>query len=569
MKRRFRAESDAGQILAIDPKAISSPVEVPEQTDNATDTAVCVVTILGPLEHHSAWCWDSYDDIEARCRDAFECDDAGAVVLRIDSPGGDASGCFELHKSLQAMRKQYAKPLFAYVGELAASAAYSIASACDEIWLPASGCVGSVGVIGTLMDRTAANKKAGLRVELIVTGSHKGDGHPDKPITDDVMREMQGRVDSLGELFFDLVADARGMSPKDVRGLQARVLMGAEAVSAKLADGVASWDEFLRLVGDAIESSPVQNAKEGKTMLKINQLIAAVNAAATPGALASALASLEKEIVRCGDDGDDALQKAIKKAKKVVKVAKAKKSLEDAKKALKKAKADEAEDEDADEDAEDEDADDADDSEDAEDDAEESDDSEDEEDSEEDEDEEDSTDGGDDKDDKDAKALLQGKTGLYTYARLYRLAKQVTGRKSLAEVFGALAAIQGKIKDADKTAKRVARLETESKRAKVDEMLKVARREGRIVKSEMPDLRSKGMQDPKWLRGYLAVKPAIVHTEDGFLSPENQQGGPSANLTADQRRMAEQFAAQQGRPVADVIAEIQKTSAGKGAAPKF
>lgn len=179
---------------------------------------------------------------------------ARAVVLCIDSPGGEAAGSAYAHRKLRKLRKQYNIPLYAYANETACSAAYALACAADEIWLPDTGTVGSIGVIATLFDRTSQNRKLGLNVELITSGEQKSDGHADRPITDDIRERMQTRVMDLATVFWRIVAKSRGTSAKAVSELEAGVFTGQKAVDVGIADGVAGYDKFIRIVSRSINT---------------------------------------------------------------------------------------------------------------------------------------------------------------------------------------------------------------------------------------------------------------------------------------------------------------------------
>ena len=247
------------------------------EPNERTADGVEIVTIHGPLDHHASWWWDSYDAILARVEGAMTGqfiaeqhkwrnswkDDyqpldptpARAVILRIDSPGGDAAGATYAHRKLRKMRAQYDIPLYAYADEMACSAGYEIACAADEIWLPDTGVVGSIGVIATMFDRTGANEKAGVDVELVTSGEYKADGHADRPLTSDILGRTQQRVDELADVFFSVVAEARGTTPSAIAGLQAATFCGHVAVDVGVADGVAGWDRFLKTVTRTLDSN--------------------------------------------------------------------------------------------------------------------------------------------------------------------------------------------------------------------------------------------------------------------------------------------------------------------------
>jgi ClpP class serine protease len=257
--RQFRATVRPGEILAIEPQAFEfSYLYTGVQPNDRTDDNIAIVQINGPLEHHRTAWWDSYESIVCRveCAMAGEGDvgPASAVVLCIDSPGGEAAGATWAHRKLKSLRKKYNVPLYAYANEMACSAAYELACAADEIWLPDTGTVGSIGVIATLFDRTEQNKKTGFNVELITSGAEKADNHADRVIDDGVRSRMQGRVDELATVFWRVVAKARGTSPDAIASLEAGVFIGHDAVAAGIADGVAGWDRMLKNVAASLES---------------------------------------------------------------------------------------------------------------------------------------------------------------------------------------------------------------------------------------------------------------------------------------------------------------------------
>lgn len=264
LRRKF---SPSSPYLAIRPEALDlSYLPVGSTRNDRTDSNVAIIKICGPLEHHAGSGWfDSYEEIAARVEAAmsgadFDSDGASdlglgpasAVVLCIDSPGGEAAGSSACHRKLRKLRKKYNVPLFAFANEMAASAAYSIASACDEIWLPDTGTVGSIGVIATVYDRTKQNAKTGLLITLVTSGSQKADNHADRPLTEEITARMQERVNRLASVFFQTVADARGVSPENIAELEAGVFIGQHAVDVGIADRVGSWDAFMRHVSNSL-----------------------------------------------------------------------------------------------------------------------------------------------------------------------------------------------------------------------------------------------------------------------------------------------------------------------------
>lgn len=265
----FHAARRGVATLAIKPQALSLFWLYGCGVENENVGRSTIVTIEGPLEQRAGW-WDGYDAIAARFKEALKDDTTSSVVLRIDSPGGDAAGCFEAVRMMREAGKRSGKRIVTYVDESAYSAAYALACVADEIYLPPSGGVGSVGVIATLMDRVASNEMWGLNVRVVHAGAHKADGHPDVPLSDDAIAGVQDDVNKLAAMFFDTVSASRGIKPKAVEALQAACLMGDEGLEAGLADGLMGFDELIAMLandeatGARAPSTEKENMPKGK-----------------------------------------------------------------------------------------------------------------------------------------------------------------------------------------------------------------------------------------------------------------------------------------------------------------
>jgi ClpP class serine protease len=250
-------------LLAIEPRALFESFFVDDlRPPEVTELDGCaIVDVRGPLENHVHYWCDSYEAILTRVQAA--CSTAArAVVLRFDSPGGDAHGCFEAALAIRAACDAAGKQLLGYVEGECASAAYALASQCQHITIAMSALVGSIGVLSSREDVTAMNAARGLRVALVMSGSRKGDGHPDMPITDAELANTQSLVDSMAATFFDLVAQGRGIKPVAVAQLQARVFHGEAAVQVGLADAVGSLTTVLAFAASPIGGTKVMAGKK-------------------------------------------------------------------------------------------------------------------------------------------------------------------------------------------------------------------------------------------------------------------------------------------------------------------
>ena len=286
--RRYEPQK---KFLAVSPQAFFELfMEPPAAPAPRNDRDCSIVDVRGPLDQHAGgWC-DSYDAIKARVSLAAADPETHNVVLCLDSPGGDAAGCFELARDIRKICADNGKPLYAYVDGKACSAAYAIAAAAQTIVIGDSALVGSVGVISTRDDISAMNAARGIRVAMITSGARKADGHPDAPITEDELAAAQTIVDSMAEVFFGLVADMRPLkfeSPAAVGGLNAGVFHGASAIQSGLADRVMSLDAMLDELASGGNLMAKSKYEEARAALEETAKGKDANAAAAKRALAA------------------------------------------------------------------------------------------------------------------------------------------------------------------------------------------------------------------------------------------------------------------------------------------
>lgn len=295
MKRAF----DRRGALAISASALGVELEVVEAAPVERRGSVAIISIVGPMiQRAEPGCpWDSYDAIKARALKAFA-SSARTVVLKIDSPGGDVAGCFELSRDLRELSAKSGKRLLAYVHGMGCSGGYALACAASQISTSSAGCVGSIGVAHMLVDTTIADRAMGLTFAVVTSGARKADGNSHVPITAATLAATQAAVDGLAAIFFDLVASSRGISALVVRRYEAGIFFGVAARAARLVDTVCTFDELLGSVTTG--AAPAKTAREpahpapvalGKRLANLERSLAVHKANASAAAVASALAS--------------------------------------------------------------------------------------------------------------------------------------------------------------------------------------------------------------------------------------------------------------------------------------
>lgn len=184
-----------------------------------------------------------------------------ALVLDVDSPGGAVQGVPELADLIYGARGQ--KPIVAVADHLAASAAYWIATAADEVMVTPSGEVGSIGVFAAHEDVSRALDQQGVTVNLISAGKYKTEGSPYAPLGDEARAAIQARVDDYYGLFVKAVARGRGVSVADVRGGfgEGRVVGATEAVRLGMADKIGTLDDAIARAAKLARAVPASSTR--------------------------------------------------------------------------------------------------------------------------------------------------------------------------------------------------------------------------------------------------------------------------------------------------------------------
>ncbi|MDF1734941.1 MAG: S49 family peptidase [Minwuia sp.] len=209
-----------------------------------------------------------YDGIAEKFRAAEQDPEVTGIVLDIDSPGGEVAGCFDLADEIAAGTK----PSRAILSEQACSAAYALASACDEITMPRTGEAGSIGVICAHQDVSGMLDDMGMTVTLIYAGARKADGNPFEPLPANVHADIQAEIDATYALFAGTVALHRGLSADDVLAQESRSFRGEDAVSAGLVDRIMpsaeSLAEFVSTEPEGETPFPTQTAQKGDVPMR-------------------------------------------------------------------------------------------------------------------------------------------------------------------------------------------------------------------------------------------------------------------------------------------------------------
>lgn len=259
----------AGQSISFDGDAASTGDVV------VTPDGIAIVPVIGTLLARSGYLGaasglTAYSDIAETIEAAATDPGIRAILLDVDSSGGEVGGLFDLVDHIQAIRSQCGKPIWAVADEAALSAAYAIACTADRLYVTQTGEVGSIGVVAVHRDESGADAQAGLAWSFVHAGACKVDGNPHQPLSDSARAALQADVDALYGKFTTLVAERRRLSPDAVRATEAVVYRGDQAVAAGLADKVGTLRVALADLGATLARpsirSPVLSKPKETTM---------------------------------------------------------------------------------------------------------------------------------------------------------------------------------------------------------------------------------------------------------------------------------------------------------------
>lgn len=211
-------------------------------------------------------------------RAALADDSVSTLVIDVDSPGGNIFGVMELADEIYRSRAR--KHIVAIANSLAASGAYWIASAANELYLTPGGEVGGIGVYDIHTDLSKGFEKAGVATTLISAGKYKTEGNPFHPLGADARAAMQKRVDGYYRAFVAAVAKHRAMPELGVRnGMgQGRLLDAERAKDENMVDGIATLDDVVSKLARCIRhGEPVQRAASAAQLQARRRVIQALN----------------------------------------------------------------------------------------------------------------------------------------------------------------------------------------------------------------------------------------------------------------------------------------------------
>ena len=168
-----------------------------------------------------------------------------AVVLRVDSPGGEVFASEQIRREVEQL-KAAGKPVVVSMGDLAASGGYWISMNADRIYADPSTITGSIGIFGMFPNFTRTLDKIGVHTDGVSTTRIAGAFDVTRPLDPQVGRVVQAVIDKGYADFTGKVADARGKSVEQVDEVaRGRVWSGAQAKERGLVDEMGNLGQAI------------------------------------------------------------------------------------------------------------------------------------------------------------------------------------------------------------------------------------------------------------------------------------------------------------------------------------
>ncbi len=267
----------AARPLALAPRAVEALLcetpapQVAGPGWQMTEGGIGHLPVLGPLVQRGDWLTEmfgiaNYDEVAAAAEVAFTDPGTRAVLMEIDSPGGEVAGLFDLADRLAALKAETGKPLWAIAREQALSAAYLVGAVADRLFVTQTGEVGSIGVIAVHVDQSAHDQAEGRQYTLIHAGAKKVDGNPHIPLSPEALASIQADVDDLYVRLVARVARARGLRPEAIVATEAAIFRGQHALGTGLADGIATLEGAHAGLLAALDSPPLTRTPTRKSL---------------------------------------------------------------------------------------------------------------------------------------------------------------------------------------------------------------------------------------------------------------------------------------------------------------
>jgi protease-4 len=227
--------------------------------EDAPDYDVAEVHVKGPIQRDPPRTIgrrnrSTADDVVEQIETADEDDAVEALVVRLNTPGGEIVPSEDIRLAVEA----FDGPTVGYMTDVCASGGYLVASACDVLVARTGSMVGSIGVIGSRGNFSGLADKLGVEYERFTAGEFKDAGTPLREMDEDEREYIQDLIDAHYDDFVGTVAAGRDLTEAEVRATEAKVYLGEDALEEGLVDAVGTEELVREALCDALDREAVR-----------------------------------------------------------------------------------------------------------------------------------------------------------------------------------------------------------------------------------------------------------------------------------------------------------------------
>src|SRR2546421_771569 len=183
------------------------------------------------------------EDMRLALQQARDDNRVKAIVLEIDSPGGEVTAADQIYNAVTKARAR--KPVVVYMDSLAASGGYYVACGGKYLMANETTITGSIGVIIQTLNYEQLFNKVGLASVVFKSGKFKDILNGARPMTPEEQALIQDFVMKTYDKFLGIVAKERNLPADSLRNgiADGRILSGRDALNNKLIDGLGQLED--------------------------------------------------------------------------------------------------------------------------------------------------------------------------------------------------------------------------------------------------------------------------------------------------------------------------------------
>lgn len=186
-------------------------------------------------------------------------DNIKAVVIDIDSLGGEIYSSFEIAREIENL----GKPTIAFIRSAGVSGGYLIAAGAQKIMASTESDIGGIGVTASYLDNVKRNEKEGFTLNELRVGKYKELGNPDKPLSTEEKDLIQERLNEIYDHFVEYIARQRSIPIDTIKSLaDGNTMSGTKALEQKLIDKTGSVFELEKYLEEIVGSEDLEMCTE-------------------------------------------------------------------------------------------------------------------------------------------------------------------------------------------------------------------------------------------------------------------------------------------------------------------